>query len=87
MLDFLQKSILCMDSKENQVKIQGIPKKFFVRQIYILQAKKCIRKGCKLFAVNILDIEVEREQRIEVFAVLIEFKVVFPEEIPGLPSK
>ena len=85
MLDCLHKSILCTDSKGNQLKIQGIPKKFAVRQIYALQAKKCIRKGYKLFAVNIQDIEAEREQHIEEFPVLVEFKDVFPEEIPGLP--
>ena len=57
MLDCLHKSILCTDSQGNQVKVQGIPKKFFVRKISSLQAKKCIGKGCKLFAVNIRDIE------------------------------
>ena len=87
MLDCLYKSILCTDSLGNQVKVQGIPKKVFVRQIYALQANKCISKGCKLFAVNIWDIESEREQRIEEFHVLVEFKDMFPEEIPGLPLK
>ena len=64
------------------MKVQGVPKKVFVRNIYALQAKKCIRKGCKVFAVNIQDIEVEREQHIEDFSVLVDFKYVFPEEIP-----
>ena len=53
----------------------------------MLQEKKWVRKGCKLFAENIQDIEFEREQRIEDFLVLEEFKDVFLEEIPGLPSK
>ena len=44
MLNCLQKSILCTDIQGNQVKIQGIPKKVLVRQIYTLQGKKCIRK-------------------------------------------
>ena len=57
MLGSLHKSILCTYSQGNQVKIQGIPKKFFVRKISALQAKKCIRKGRKLFAVNIQNIE------------------------------
>ena len=64
MLDCLQKSILCTDSQGNQVKVQGIPKKFFVRQISALQKKKCVRKGCKLFVVNIRDVESDREQHI-----------------------
>ena len=46
-----------------------------------------MRKGCKLFAVNLWDLESEREQRIEDFPVLEEFKDVFLEEIPRLPLK
>ena len=69
------------------MKVQGIPKKVFVRQISALQAKKCGRKGCKLFAVNIWDIESDREQRIEYFPILEEFKDVFLKEIPELRPK
>ena len=61
-LDFLHKSILCTDSQGNQMKVEGIPRKVFVRQISTLQVKKCVRKGCKLFSVNIRDIESDREQ-------------------------
>ena len=87
MLDCLHKSILCNDSQGNQVKVQGIPKKFSVRQISTLQAKKCVRKGCKLLVVNIKDVESDREQCIEDFPVLEEFKDVLPKEILGLPLK
>ena len=37
--------------------------------------------------MNIWDIESDKEQCIEDFPVLEEFKDVFPKEIPGLPSK
>ena len=47
------------------MKVQGIPKKVFVRKIYSLQENKCIRKGYKLFVVNIHDIEFYREKHIE----------------------
>ena len=87
MLDCLHKSILCTDSQGNQVKVQCIPKKISVRQISSLQVKKCVRKACKLFAVNIPDVESDREQRIEDIPVLENFKDVFPEEIPRLPPK
>ena len=87
MIDCLHKSILCTDSQGNQVKVQGIPKKFSVRQISALQAKKCVRKGWKLFAINIQDVYSNREQHIEDFPVLEEFKDVFPKEIVRLPSK
>ena len=69
------------------MKVQGIPKKVSVRQISTLQAKKCVRKGCKLFTVNIRDVESDREQCIEEFPVLEEFKDGFPKEIPRFPMK
>ena len=87
MLDCLHKSILCTDSQGNQVKVQGIPKKVSIRQIYALHAKKCVRKGWKLFAVNIQDIDFDREQCIEDFPILEKFKDMFPKEIPSLPPK
>ena len=87
MIDCLHKSILCTDIQGNQVKVQCIPKKVSIRQISGLQAKKCVRKGCKLFAVNIWDIELDREKRIEYFPVLEEFMDMFLEEIPRLPLK
>ena len=58
-----------------------------MRKISSLQTKKCIRKGFKLFAVNIQDIEDEREQHIKEFPVLVDFTDVFLEVIPGLPPK
>ena len=61
MIDCLHKSILCIDSQGNQTNIQGIPKEVSIRKISALQVKKCIRKGCKLFTVNIKDVEAERE--------------------------
>ena len=87
MLDCLHKSILCDDSQGSQVKVQGIRKKVSVRKISSLQAKKCVRKGCKLFGVNIWDVESDREKRIEYFPVLEKFKDMFPKEILGLPPK
>ena len=87
MLDCLHKSILCIDSQGNQVKVQGIPKKFSLRKISSLHENKCVKKGCKLFAVNIWDIESKREERIENFPILVEIKDVFLKEIPRLPPK
>ena len=44
-------------------------------------------KGYKIFAVNIQDIEFEREHHVEDFPVLVYFTDVFLEEILGLPPK
>ena len=87
MIDCLHMQILCTNSQGILVTIQGIPKKVSIRQTSSLQAKKCIRKGCKLFAVNIQDVEAEREKHIEEFSFLIDYMDIFPEEIPGLPLK
>ena len=53
MLDFLHKSIMCTDGQGNQIKVQGVPRKVSIRKIYVVQAKKYIRKGYKMFVVNI----------------------------------
>ena len=37
--------------------------------------------------MNIEVIEAKREDHIEDFPVLVDFKYIFPEEIPGLPPK
>ena len=87
MLDCLHKSILSRDSQGNQINIQSLPKKLFIRKICSLQAKKGIWKGCKIFGVNIQDVEAKREQCIEDFPVIVDFIDVFPKEIPGLLSK
>ena len=44
MLDYLQESILCIDSQGNQVNIQGIPKRVYVRKISSLQEKSALGK-------------------------------------------
>ena len=87
MIDCINNSILCTDSQGNQKKIQGTPKKVFIRQIYSLQVKKCITEGCKLFIVNIQYVEYEIEKHIEEFPILVGFINVCPKEITGLPMK
>ena len=87
MLDCLHKSIFCTNILGNQVKVQGIQKNVSIRKIFALQSKKCVRKYCMLFAINIRDLESKREQRIEDFPILEEFKDVFCKEIPRLPLK
>jgi len=50
--------------------------------------KRAVRKGCKIFAVHILNLNEKGEgSSIENIPVLNEFKDVFPEEVPGLPAR
>ena len=65
MLDCLHKYIFCTNILGNQVKGHKILKKVFGRQTSSLQERKCVRKGCKFFAVNIQNIDSDREQCIE----------------------
>ena len=62
----------------------------FVRQISALQMKNDIRKGCKYFAVHIINNEQigkEDKPRFEDIPVLQDFANVFSEEILGLLPK
>ena len=52
-----------------------------------MQLKKFCRKGCKLYAAQILEETGDETPRLEDYQVLQEFRDVFPNEIPGLPPK
>ena len=52
-----------------------------------MQLKKFCRKSCELYAAHILEASKDENPRLEDYQVLQEFKDVFPDEIPGLPSK
>ena len=53
-----------------------------------MQLKKCIRNGCKLYAVKVIDLLLNENQTpLNQHHVLGEFPDVFPEEILGLPPQ
>ena len=58
----------------------------FVRYISSMQLKKFCREGCQLYAAHILEAIEYETPRLEEFHVLREFKDVFPDDIPGIPS-
>jgi len=49
--------------------------------------KKAIRKGCKVFAVHVIDNEKDEDLNLTDILVIRDFADVFPEEVPGLPPK
>ena len=51
-----------------------------------MQLKKFYRKGCQLYAAQILEATDDETLRLEDYQVLQEFRDVFPDEIPGLPT-
>ena len=55
-----------------------------------MQLKRAIRKGCKAYAVTVIDEENMKnigKIKLEDILILKEYSDVFPEEIPGLPPK
>ena len=67
-------------------KVNRFSKLVSLRQISSLQLRKCLRKGCKLYVANIVDLLLnENQTSIRDHPFLSEFMDVFPEEIPGLP--
>ena len=72
------------------ITVTGIPRKISVRQISALQMKKDARKGCKVFAIHIINNEqigTEDKPGFDDIPILQDFLDVFPEEIPRLPPK
>ena len=55
-----------------------------------MQLKRAVRKGCKAFAVTVINEEYinnEDKLKLEDIPILRGYSDVFPEEIPGLPPK
>jgi hypothetical protein len=86
-LNCYEKTLECEDEEGNARILQGIQKPVSVRKISVLQLKKFSRKGCPLYAIQVLNSIEGKELKVEDHPVLWEFKDVFLEEVPGLPPK
>jgi len=70
--------------------VRGIPRKTAVRHISALQLKRVVRKGCKDFAVKLINEENTNNRdklKMEDIPILREYSDVFSEEFVGLPPK
>jgi hypothetical protein len=62
---------------------EGIPKPVSVRKVLEMQFKKCVRKGCQVYAIQVMNLlEKKDKPKLEYFVVLREFRDTFVEEIP-----
>ena len=86
-LNCYEKILECEYEKGNTRILQGIWKQFSVRQISIIQLKKCSRKGCPMYAIQVLNSIEDKDLKVEDHLVLWEFRDVFLEEVPRLPLK
>ena len=81
-LNYYDKTFTCLNSDEKPVSVKGIPRKNTVRQIFALQLKRPIRKGCKAYTVTITNEESKikiDKLKVEDIPVLKEYVDVFPE--------
>ena len=79
-LNYFQKTFTCLNKEGERIIVIGISRKISVRQISALQMKKAVRKGCKVFAMHIINNEqVNKENKpgFEDIPILQDFVDVF----------
>jgi hypothetical protein len=75
-------------SKEGKrITLQGIRKPVSMRQISALQMRKYCRKGCPLYAIQVLKTIEGTKPSPDDHPILREYIDVFSEEVPGLPPR
>ena len=89
-MNCFDKKFTCTNNEGEIVTVTGIPRKIAIRQISVLQLKRVVRKGCKAFAVTVINeehINNEDKLKLEDIPILRGYSDVFSEEILGLPPK
>jgi hypothetical protein len=86
-LDCYYKTLECVSKEGKRITLQGIQKPVSVRQISALQMRKYCRKGCPLYAIQVLKTTEGADPSPDDHPILREYRDVFPEEIPGLPPR
>jgi hypothetical protein len=81
------KTLECVNEEGRNMILQGIQNLVSVRQILALQMKKYCRKGCSLYAIQVLESIEDDKPNLENHPILREYKDVFPEVVPGLPLR
>jgi hypothetical protein len=86
-LEYYNKTLECEDEEGRKITLQGIQNHVSVRQISTLQVKKYCRKGCLMYAIQVLNSIEDNKPSLEDHPILREYQDVFPEEVPGLPPR
>jgi hypothetical protein len=87
-LDCYTKTLNYKEESDTTRTFQGIQKLISVRQVLAMQFKKCMRKGCQVYATQVTNLlEKEHKPNLEDFFVLREFRDMFVDEIPELPPR
>jgi hypothetical protein len=77
-LDCFNKTLECENEEGRKVTLQGIQNLVSVRQISSLQVKKYCRKGCPLYAIQVLESVENNKPSLEDHPILREYQDVFP---------
>ena len=56
-MNCFDKTFACVNHDGEAVNVKGVPRKTAIRQISALQLKRAVRKGCKSFAVTVINEE------------------------------
>lgn len=81
-INSLDKPFTCVNDDINKCKVHGIPRPILVRQKISTQMKKCVRKGWKMFVVQLVETyPTLQKPSLEDYGTLRGFCYVFPEEI------
>ena len=59
-IECMHKSLVCRDEEGKYYTVKGIYRPISTRQISVVQLKKCIRKGCQLYAIKITEMGSEK---------------------------
>jgi hypothetical protein len=86
-LDFYHKTLECVRKEGKRITLQGIRKPVSVRQISALQMRKYCRKGCPVYAIQVLKTIEGAKPSLNEHPILREYKDVFLEEVSGLPPR
>jgi hypothetical protein len=86
-LDYYHKTLECLSEEGRRITLQGIQKPVSARQISTLQMRKYCRKGCPLYAIQVLKKIEGDKPSLEDHPTLREYRDVFLEEVSGLPLR
>ena len=86
-MDCRQKRVECVDDDGISRVILGVKRPISLRMISAMQLRRCMQKGCQLFAITISDREEdsEGEPSLDDFCILQEFADFFPSVLPSRP--
>jgi hypothetical protein len=87
-LDCYEKTLQSKEENNTTRIVQGIQKPISVRQVSAMQFKKCMRKGCQVYAIQVTNLlEKEDKPNLEDFVVLRDFKDILVDETPELTPR